>query len=56
MKKEEAYTFIAKMDSKGRLRIPVQGREANGYKPGARFNVMILELEESKPPAQEQKA
>jgi bifunctional DNA-binding transcriptional regulator/antitoxin component of YhaV-PrlF toxin-antitoxin module len=46
MKKDEAYTFIAKMDSKGRLRIPANGREANGYKPGARFNVMILALED----------
>ena len=45
MAKTEPYVFIAQMDSMGRLRIPARGREANGYKPGMTFRVMILKID-----------
>ena len=40
----EAYSFIARMDSKGRLRIPKNGVDVNEYKSGMAFKVTIIEI------------
>ena len=38
------YTFIAKMDSQGRIRVPKKGRDAKGFTPGDLYEVTIKEI------------
>ena len=38
------YTFIAKMDSQGRIRVPKKGRDAKGLVPGELYEVTIREV------------
>ena len=42
--KDTDFTFIAKMDSVGRLRIPKEVLDIKGYKRGAVFEVTLKPL------------
>jgi len=41
----EQYSFIAKMDNQGRLRIPKPAVDVNGYEPGTAFKVVITKID-----------
>lgn len=38
------YTFIAKLDSNGRIRVPKEARDAKGYRSGTLYEVTIREI------------
>ena len=47
--KDDEVTFIVKMDSVGRLRIPKDVLDVKGYKRGMVFEVTVRPLVPSKP-------
>jgi bifunctional DNA-binding transcriptional regulator/antitoxin component of YhaV-PrlF toxin-antitoxin module len=46
--KDDEFTFIAKMDAVGRLRIPKEALDIKGYKRGMVFEVTLKPLKEDR--------